>query len=205
MAGYDTLTDRAMRCQAAPTRTSLRESGEMSTDALVLDQPGPSVTMANVPISSITVINRHPFNAFQELYRLHLPAGRSYVVFARGHIHAQLVSFVDLRLEAHDAVEEMRFQNLGPNRVGDPRVFPLAPEDPQVIFPQKATFSLAVTTTLPNDEDLFVLATLSGRISIQVKASDLLPHHHATDPGEAHLRHVKIIALAVDSLSVNPD
>jgi hypothetical protein len=44
-------------------------------------------------------------NDLLELHRLHLPAGRSYVVFARGQLFAQEMFAVDLRLEAFDAVD----------------------------------------------------------------------------------------------------
>ena len=144
----------------------------MPTDALVLDHPGPS--------GMGTELN--------ELHRLFLPAGHSYVVSAKGQLHARQAPRVTLRLDAFDAVDEAHFSHLA---LGDPFSDVIGEADPLVNSGQ-AAFSLAVTVTLPNDEDLFVIARLSGAASL------------AASMGRADVRNVKIVALTVDSLSINP-
>jgi hypothetical protein len=141
----------------------------MPTDVLVLDHPGPSRPMTT---------------SLNELHRLFLPAGRSYVVFAKGQLFARQAHRATLRLEGFDAVDEASFSNLA---LGEPFSFVIGEADP-LRFSGQATFSLAMTVTLPDDEDLFVIARLSGAVS----------------DGKADVRNVKIIALTVDSLTINP-
>jgi hypothetical protein len=76
----------------------------MPTDALVLEHPGPSARMTT---------------ELQELHRLFLPAGRSYVVFAKGQLFARHEPRATLRLDAFDAVDEARFVHLP---LGEPTV-----------------------------------------------------------------------------------
>ena len=57
-----------------------------------------------------------------------------------------------------------------------------------------ASFSLAVAITLPPDDELYVVARLSGRAAA-VPAE-------LSDSGIATVKNVKIVALAVDTLEV---
>ncbi len=141
----------------------------MSTDALVLDRPGPV---------SITTVD-------QELHRLFLPPGRSYVVLAKGQLFARQAPSVSLRLEGFGVTDEARFSHLAP---GEEFSDEIGEADPLVRSGQ-ASFSLAIVAALPDDPDLFVVARIFGSAS----------------GGRADLRNVKIIALAVDSITMSTD
>jgi hypothetical protein len=127
----------------------------MSTDALVLDHPGQSDLLTP---------------EFRELDRLQLPPGRSYVVFAKGHVSVR-VTHVTFRLEAFDSTDETMYSYFsGASGFEDGH----------------ATFSLSVATTLNDDPDLFVVATLSA----------------ACSQGLATVSNVKLVALTVDNLAI---
>ena len=101
-----------------------------------------------------------------------LQPGRSYVIWAKGSIFTTN-STANFELEALGAKDEGEFSfstNLG-----------------------DASFSLAIATTLPPEEDLFVVAKLSGRARVLSGG----PH-----TGFAIVKNVKIVALAVDTLDV---
>jgi hypothetical protein len=107
---------------------------------------------------------------FRELDRQFLPPGRSYVVFAKGEVSAT-VAHVTFRLQAFGATDETKLTHFSP----------------EASFAEgHSTFSLAIATTLPDDEELFVVATLSAALS----------------QGLANVRNVKLIVLAVDSLQI---
>jgi hypothetical protein len=149
----------------------------MSTDALVLDRPG------SAPL----------FPEDRELHRLHLPNGRSYVVFAKGQLFARQAPRAHLRLEAFDDRDEASFFHLAP---GEQISAKIGEADPLAASGQ-ASFSLAIAVTLPaEDPDLFVVARLFG-------SAALIPGVFLTSgAGRADVRNVKIIALALDSVTM---
>ena len=107
---------------------------------------------------------------FRILERIHLEPGASYVVLAKGEVFAW-VAEATLRLEAFDATDETKFTQGA---------------YPPIFQGGHGSFMLTIATTLPDDDELYVDATLSAR----------------TAQGLSIVRNVKMIALAVDSLSV---
>lgn len=128
----------------------------MSTDAFVVDHPG-----MTDPLEDWQVIDQ--FGPLQP--------GRSYVVFAKGDVFAW-VAEATFRLELGSFASDETMFTFGAY--------------PPIFQGGHGSFSLSVATTLPPDEELFVMATLSGRRS----------------QGLCNVRNVKIIVLAVDSVSV---
>jgi hypothetical protein len=129
----------------------------MSIDAFVLDQP------------AVVGVDRNP----SVLAKLHLQPGKNYVVFAKGDVFS-----VGAMVEA-----TFRLEALLPEAT-DETTMVIQGFDER--FPQAhGSFSLAVATALPPEEDLFVDAALWGHCSIWCRVSNL-----------------KIIALAVDSVTV---
>lgn len=103
-----------------------------------------------------------------------LQPGRSYVIWAKGSIFTTN-STANFELEALGLGAKDEGECSFGTNLGD------------------ASFSLAIATTLPPEEDLFVVAKLSGRARVLSGG----PH-----TGFAIVKNVKIVALAVDTLDV---
>jgi hypothetical protein len=101
-----------------------------------------------------------------------LQTGRSYVIWAKGSISTSATE-AHLELEAFNVIDDVGITFLA--NIGH------------------ASFSLAVAITLPPDDELFVVARLSGRASAVTD-----PHHSSI----AIVKNVKIVALTVDTLQV---
>jgi hypothetical protein len=102
-----------------------------------------------------------------------IPIGRSYVLSAKGSIFASNAR-VTLTLEAFDAKDSVEIGFSGGQG--------------------QASFSLVVGVSLPPDEDLFTVAKISG----SSKA-----HAGGQHTSLAVAQGVKLVVLAVDSVSVN--
>ena len=107
---------------------------------------------------------------FQVLARQQLVPGRSYVILAKGDIFSW-VSEATFRLEAHDATDQTMFTQGA---------------YPPIFQGGHGSFTLAITTTLPDNDEFAAAAVLSG----------------ATPLGLSLVRNVKLIVMAVDSLIV---
>jgi hypothetical protein len=116
---------------------------------------------------------------FGVLARVHLEPGRSYVVLAKGNIRAWEAE-ATFRLEALDATDETEFTQ---------------GRYPEALQGGDGEFLLTIAIVLPDDEELYVDATLSGRM--RQGLSGPLPLQ-----GQCMVDKVKLIALAVDSLSI---
>jgi hypothetical protein len=115
---------------------------------------------------------------FGVLARVHLEPGRSYVVLAKGNIRAREAE-ASFRLEALDATDETEFTQ---GRY---------PEDFQG---GDGEFLLTIAIVLPDEKELYVDATLSGRMRQGPDSASFV--------WSCMVDKVKIITLAVDSLSI---
>jgi hypothetical protein len=102
-----------------------------------------------------------------------LQPGRSYLVSACGHLSSSH-ALVTVELEAFDAKHSCQLEQ------------------------GMSSFSLAVGTTLPADDDLFTAAKVSARIDAPLGLPDPDPSAHP----RVFFSDIRLVVLAVDTLAV---
>ena len=108
------------------------------------------------------------------LAQLHLQNGRSYVVFAKGVVHADADLDVTLLLHAFldsSTSDEVRLVATHREALSPPTTSFDEIVIPHTVHELSAAFMLTMTVSVPDDEDGFFIAELQGRSNLPDRSS----------------------------------